>query len=88
MLHHTAQAEVPALPGPISALNPNDGVAVVNDMIRKIGTLQFLSATIIEPRRQVVAQSMEGQTMMITPSLRIFPLFSGKTWGVTALATF
>ena len=80
--------EASTISGPAPASAPPSDAAAVTDIIRKIGTLQFLSATIIQPRREVVAQREEGATTETTPSLRIYPTFSGKTWGLTALATF
>ncbi|MBI5534632.1 MAG: hypothetical protein HY898_18040 [Deltaproteobacteria bacterium] len=58
------------------------------EMIQRIGSLQFLSATIIPARKEVVVVGDHTAITQITPSLRIAPTFVGKTYGLTAIATF
>jgi hypothetical protein len=71
-----------------AALSPSDFAVVVTDAIRRIGSLQFLSATIIRPRREVIARFEGSATTQITPSLKVYPTFSRSAWGLAAVATF
>lgn len=82
-----------SLAAPIAAgatASPAHGLETMSaaEMIQKIGTLQFLSATIIPARREVVPVGDSSTITQITPSLRIQPTFVGKTYGLTAIASF
>jgi hypothetical protein len=60
------------------------------EMIQRIGSLDFLSTTVLRPHR-LYQQSGEGTPIVqqITPSLRIAPTFgAGAGYGLQAIGTF
>jgi hypothetical protein len=81
------QRTLPAAAEVQSQVQASDTQALA-EMLQRFGSLQFLSATLIAPRTEVVSMT-EGQPVtQVTPSLRISPTFGARQWGIAAVATF